>query len=529
MRKYHYGIEHGPNMTNKIDITLPAEQLEGTEATLSQWLVTVGDSVTAGQPVVELETDKVSIEVVAPADGVVAELAMNAGDKVEPDALLGRLAGEASAAAPAAATSDTVDLVFPADQNEGTAAKLSQWLVAVGDTVTANQAVAELETDKVAVEVTAPAGGTILELSAEIGTDVEPGQILGRVATSPAGSAQPQAAAAPVAVASQAATPEATAAPAPVTGGDARHLIGPAVRKLVAEHELIFDRIPGTGRGGRVTRDDVIAYLNSGQAQSDKAAAQSAPAPKAAPRPAAPASTPGSSGIPSRLVPHTSMRKAIANHMVDSLLHTSPHVTSVFEMDMSNLIEHRKWHKKEFAEKGVKLTFTAYFLAACVKAMQAVPDMNAQFHEDALEIFSDVNIGVGTALGEAGLVVPVVKQVQNMDLFEIAQALDDQTNRARGGQLTPADMKGGTFTISNHGVSGSLFAAPIIINQPQVAILGIGKLEKRVEVVEVNGEDEIQVKPKCYVSLSIDHRAVDAFQTNAWLSAFVQEIENWGQ
>ena len=157
--------------------------------------------------------------------------------------------------------------------------------------------------------------------------------------------------------------------------------------------------------------------------------------------------------------------------------------------------------------------------------MEAVPDMNAQFHEDALEIFQSINIGVGTALGEKGLVVPVVKNVQAMDLFAIAHALDDQTQRARDNKLTPFDMKGGTFTISNHGVSGSLMAAPIIINQPQVAILGIGKMEKRVEVIEVDGRDEMRIRPKCYVSLSIDHRAVDAHQTNAWLSAFVHEIE----
>jgi len=223
------------------------------------------------------------------------------------------------------------------------------------------------------------------------------------------------------------------------------------------------------------------------------------------------------------------MRKAIAKHMVESLLHTSPHVTSVFEMDMSNIIEHRRWHKKEFAEQGVKLTFTAYFLAATVKAMAAVPQMNARYHDDALELFEDINIGVGTALGDDGLVVPVVQQVQTKNLLNIASALQTQTDKARTKKLRPEDMKNGTFTISNHGVSGSLFAAPIIINQPQVAILGIGKLEKRVVVTETNGEDTISIKPMCYVSLSIDHRAVDAFQTNKFLSVFVDCIENWGE
>jgi len=229
------------------------------------------------------------------------------------------------------------------------------------------------------------------------------------------------------------------------------------------------------------------------------------------------------------MVKHTNMRKAIANHMVKSLLETSPHVTSVFEMDMSNIIEHRKWHKSEYADLGVKLTFTAYFLAAIVKAVKEVPQVNARFHEDALELFSDINIGVGTALGDKGLVVPVVQQVQSMNLFSIAQALNMQTEKARNGNIVPSDMKNGTFTISNHGVSGSLFATPIIINQPEVAILGIGKLEKRVSVEEISGVDTMVIKPKCYVSLSIDHRALDAHQTNMFLAKFVEVIENWGQ
>ncbi len=402
------------------ELRLTPEQLEGTEATLSQWLFNVGDSVKEGEPVVELETDKVAIEVVAPCSGTLQEQKFQAGDKVEPDSIMAMINTEAACN----------------------------------------------------------------EVQAQASNSSESHNV------------------------SQAIAPE-------VTDQSCRHLMGPAVRKLVAEHNLDIELMQGSGRGGRITREDVLSYIASGQAEkaSSSAAVNTAVA---------------MGDMNSRMVPHSSMRKAIAKHMVESLMEKAPHVTSVFEMDMSNIIEHRKWHKKEFEEKGVKLTFTAYFLAASAKAMAAVPDMNAQFHEDALEIFQSVNIGVGTALGEKGLVVPVVKNVQALDLFGIAQALDDQTQRARDNKLTPFDMKGGTFTISNHGVSGSLMAAPIIINQPQVAILGVGKMEKRVEVIEVDGRDEMRIRPKCYVSLSIDHRAVDAHQTNAWLSAFVSEIEHWG-
>jgi len=223
------------------------------------------------------------------------------------------------------------------------------------------------------------------------------------------------------------------------------------------------------------------------------------------------------------------MRKSIASHMVESLLQTSPHVTSIFEMDMANIIEHRKWHKKEYAEHGAKLTFTAYFLSAMAQAVKKVPQVNARFHEEALELFSDVNIGVGTALGDAGLVVPVVQQVQDLNLFQIAKALTLQTEKARNGKLSITDMKQGTLTISNHGVSGSLIATPIIINQPQVAILGIGKLEKRVVVESMDGQDQMVIRPRCYVSLSIDHRALDAHQTNQYLTEFVKLIEHWGE
>ena len=226
------------------------------------------------------------------------------------------------------------------------------------------------------------------------------------------------------------------------------------------------------------------------------------------------------------MIPHTKMRRSIASHMLQSLT-TSPHVTSVFEADLTRIVQHRKAHKAEFAERGVNLTFTAYFLAAAARAMEAVPQVNARFHEDALEIFEDVNIGVGTALGNEGLIVPVVQRVQAMDLERIAAGLHDMTERARLGRLSQSDLKGGTFTISNHGVSGSLFATPIIINQPQVAILGIGKLEKRVKVMDVDGEDTLRIRSMCYVTLSIDHRALDAYQTNHWLSVFVDLLQNW--
>ncbi len=411
-------------MSQTINITLSADELEGTEATVSQWLFNIGEQIQQGEPLLELETDKVSMEICAPETGILSNIRVNVGDKVETDSVLGQLSYDGSLA-----VSKSVLL------NENT----------VTQTELAYEAIEQIE---------------------------EPHK-------------------------------------------DGKLLISPTVRRLLKENSLDINHINGTGKDGRVNRNDIMQHL--------------AKAPKAASYPLKSSGGRTSRTLTGTMVPHTHMRKSIAKHMTESLLDISPHVTSVFEMDMSNIIEHRKWHKKEFAEQGVNLTFTAYFLAATVNAMHKSPEVNARFHEDALEIFSDINIGVGTALGNKGIVVPVVQQVQSMSLFEIAQALTQQTTKARDGNLKPLDMTNGTFTISNHGVSGSLFAAPIIINQPEVAILGIGKLEKRVVVEEINQQDTIVIKPMSYVSLSIDHRALDAYQTSEFLSEFVGTINNWGK
>jgi 2-oxoglutarate dehydrogenase E2 component (dihydrolipoamide succinyltransferase) len=222
------------------------------------------------------------------------------------------------------------------------------------------------------------------------------------------------------------------------------------------------------------------------------------------------------------------MRLKIAENMLASVTR-APHVTAMFEADFTAIMRHRERHKDAWAKKGVKLTYTAYIVAAAAEAMKVAPAINSRWHEDRIEIFDDVNIGVGTALGEKGLIVPVLRRVQTLNLKGIAAGLEELVEKARRERLTARDVSGGTFTISNHGVSGSLFAAPIIINQPQSAILGVGKLEKRVVVREVDGIDTIQIRPMAYVSLTIDHRVVDGHQTNAWLTRFVGLLEEWPQ
>ncbi|MBA3895732.1 MAG: 2-oxo acid dehydrogenase subunit E2 [Sphingomonadaceae bacterium] len=368
------------------------------------------------------------------------------------------------------------DILVPHEQ-EGTKAIVRTWLKRVGDTVAENDPLVELETDKVTQEVSAPASGVLTEILLDTDAEALPGAVLGRLG----GSAEARpAVAAPVTPAKAATVPS------------AELRLSPSVRRAVAQHGVDPGAIAGSGRGGRVTRADI-----------DAAVATRGSVPLAG----------------ARTIPHDRMRIAIARNMLESV-NAAPHVTAVFECDFSAIIAHRR-------ASASKLSFTAYFVAASAAAMAAAPSINGRWYDDRIEIAEDVNIGVGTALGDKGLVVPVVRAVQTLSLEEIATRLEDLIAHARDGALTPADVRGGTFTISNHGVSGSLFASPIIIPQPQSAILGVGKLEKRVVVREIDGADAIQVRPMAYVSLTIDHRVVDGHQANAWLTKFVEVIEGW--
>jgi len=404
-----------------------------------------------------------------------------------------------------------IDVLLPADQAEGTRSQVLRWLKAVGEPVRRHEPLVEIETDKVTVEVPAPADGILQEIAAAEGTDVEPGALLGRVAPVAAGS--PSVIIPPARAAAANAAPESRPA-APTSRRAATDRMSPAVRRLLTEHGLEADAVRATGEGGRITVDDVLAAATQRGAR-----AVTTPVPASGAVHAAP------DGI--RRVPHTPMRRRIAAHMVESLLHTAPHVTTVFETDMTAVLAHRAAHKTAFEQRGASLTLTAYFVAACIDALRAVPEANGRWTDEALLLHDQIDIGVGTALEGRGLVVPVIRDVASLDLFGIARALGELVARARDDRLTPAELRGGTFTISNHGVSGSLVAAPIVINQPQSAILGIGRLEKRAVVVEREGRDEVVIRPRCYVTLTIDHRVLDGHQANRFMEVLVRRLEGW--
>jgi len=375
-----------------------------------------------------------------------------------------------------------IDIVLPTDQSEGTSNTVGKWFKSVGDRVDHNEPLLEITTDKVTVEIAAPVAGVLVEILKLQGESVEPGDVVGRISDEVAPSRSEAEAKRPISTHGSA--PSAPATPQ----GD--NELSPAVRRMLQEHGLDASHIKGTGRGGRITVQDVEAH----RASTSRPAVQPS----------------------SRLVPHSPMRRSIAEHMLRSVA-TAPHVTAVFEADLSAVIKHRETHGKAF-------TYTAYFVRASVTALQAVPEVNSRWHDQGLELFADCNIGIGTALPAGGLIVPVLQKAQELDLVETARRLDDLTTRARADKLEPREVQGGTFTISNHGVSGSLLAAPVIINQPQSAILGIGKLEQRVKV---NTAGAFEARPMVYVTLTIDHRALDGFQANAFLTRWVEAIERW--
>jgi 2-oxoglutarate dehydrogenase E2 component (dihydrolipoamide succinyltransferase) len=408
------------------------------------------------------------------------------------------------------------DVLVPPNE-EGTRATILRWCKAVGDSVIKDEPLVELETDKVTVEVPAPVSGTLIEILKPVDAEVSPDEVLARLrlpGETIAAPGKPMAARGETIAAQAVAasvTPKIDNPRATSAAGGNQEPLSPSVRRLLREHSIAASDINGTGRNGRVTAQDVTRHVSRIQVPR---ASRTATAPESA-REAA-----------DTLVPHTAIRRRVAEHMARSLA-DAPHVTTLFEADLTRVLKHRSLHSLKFESRGTRLTLTAYFISACVRALRAHPEVNATFGPDALELHGDVNIGVGTALGNKGLIVPVIHRAQTLSLFDIAQRLNNLVEGARAGRLVPQDVRGGTFTISNHGVGGSLLAAPIVINQPQVAILGVGKVQRRVCVIEAGGSESIAVRSMCYLTLTIDHRALDAFQANAFLTLVVQTLEQW--
>lgn len=430
--------------------------------------------------------------------------------------------------------------------NEGT---ITKWLKSTGEPVEEFEPLVEVNTDKVDSEIPSPAAGVLLEITAGEGTTVQAGALLAwigqpgeatggapgeRHTRQPAAPTPPQTAAAP-SQAAPAVPALAVSPPAPLAGRD-RDLgfISPVVARMAAEHGLDLRRIPGTGSGGRITKKDVQAYIESDQAGIRQAEGEMpapalpfppSPEPSAAPAPLG-AAAPSAGPLPGEIMPLSTVRRAIADHMVLSK-HTSPHVTTVMEVDLSRVAAHREANKAAFARDGVNLTFTAYFVAAAVAGLRAYPIVNSSWDPQGILYQRQINIGMAASLGEEGLIVPVIKGADGYSLLGLARTINDLAGRARAKKLQPDEVKGGTFTITNHGTSGSLFATPII-NQPQCAILGVGAIQKRVVVISDKATgDAIAIRPMAYLTLTFDHRILDGAIADYFLGKVVETLQQW--
>ncbi|MCL4268167.1 MAG: 2-oxo acid dehydrogenase subunit E2 [Anaerolineales bacterium] len=394
---------------------------------------------------------------------------------------------------------------------------VTKWLKQVGDSINELEPLLEVNTDKVDTEIPAPATGTVLQIIAQEGAPAKVGELLavigkpGEAVDSgqlTVDSNTPVAAESKVESDALSSSKGQKSEPKPSTE---LGFISPVVAKIAAEHGVDLSQVNGTGLNGRITKNDVLAFVSSGQKSQVKSQAM-------VNRPQ------GSSivaGEGDQLIKHSTMRKSIAQHMVESK-HTSPHVLTVMEADMSRVAKHRAANKAAFERDGVNLTFTAYFMMSIVAGLKAYPQTNSSWTDEGLLVHKNVNIGMAVSLGEDGLIVPVIKKAEDLSLLAMARAVNDLANRARTKKLQPDEVKGGTFTLTNHGVSGSLFAFPVI-NQPQAGILGVGAMQKRVVVID----DAIAIRPMVYMSFVFDHRILDGASADWFLAKVKDTLENW--
>ncbi|HUP62577.1 MAG TPA: 2-oxoglutarate dehydrogenase, E2 component, dihydrolipoamide succinyltransferase [Thermoanaerobaculia bacterium] len=453
------------------DVVMPQMGESIAEGTVSRWLKNVGDKVDRDEPLLEISTDKVDAEIPSPAAGTITEILVKEGDTVPVNAVVARIAAEGEAAKPAEPKAEDKTVEKPAPAAAAPPAERSDRL----------QPVEPKPVEPKPVE----AGG------------------LKPAATSEADAA------------------EADAAPAQdddtITSLDERRRTksSPLVRRIAKENNIDISQLQGTGVSGRVTKNDILDFLQQPKPAApprDRETAQPPPRPQPQYKP----------GETTRLEPLSVMRKRIAQHMTHSK-QTSAHVHTVFEVDFTAVDKLRRQHKDAYAERGVKLTFMPFVVQAVIDGLREFPVLNASMDENNVIYRREMNIGIAVAL-EWGLIVPVLKHADELNILGVSRAINDLGDRARAKKLTPDDVQGGTFTITNPGVFGGLFGLPII-NQPQVAILGVGGIKKRAVVIESAAGDSIAIRSMCYFSLGFDHRLVDGAVADQFMAKVKATIE----
>ena len=539
------------------DIVMPQMGESVVEGTITKWLKKPGDSVQRDEPLFEISTDKVDAEIPSPASGVLKEVKVKEGATVQVNTVVGVIdadgAGAApsspagapskpssglggSAASPPPMAAPTIAAAAPAPAASGPATEvtmpqmgesivegtITKWLKQVGDQIRRDEPLFEISTDKVDAEIPAPAAGVLSEIRVAAGQTVGVNTVVAVIG----GTGVPAAAAVPAPTPAPA--PVAVAA-APVAEEEEETLVegkrirsSPLVRKIAKENNVNLAQVKGTGLGGRITKEDILSFVQSGGAK--------APAPPvAAAAPAKPTAAPAApSPLVGQVVPMTPMRKIIAQRMVESK-HTSAHVHSVYEIDMTHVMSLRAKLKNKFEQTtGSKLTPTTFFARAAVKALREFPIVNASVEGDNINYHREINIGIAVAL-DWGLIVPVIKHAEEKSFLGLQRAISDLGDRARAKKLLPDDVQGGTFTITNPGQFGQMFGLPIIL-QPQVAIMGIGSIKKMpVVVTDATGGDSIAIRSICHISLGYDHRVIDGAVADQFLRAVAQYLEGWNE
>ncbi len=572
-----------------VEVVMPQMGESITEGTVSKWLKAVGDKIEKDEAILEISTDKVDAEVPSPSAGMLLEIRHQEGETVEVGTVLATIGAADEVASPSpepqiqspktetqteptevedvpapAIIADSVpsasaqetapgyaaEVVMPQMGESITEGTVSKWLRSVGDDIAKDEPLLEISTDKVDAEVPSPAAGKLLSINVDEGQTVEVGTVLALVgaagaAVSPKSKpespkSEPAKPAGPE-IATEAAAPQVKAVSAGSNGSDVkvdelrRTKSSPLVRSIAKEHGIDITRIPGSGVSGRVTKQDIMSFLETGAALRPEdllvkghATPATTPLKSDAPSASAPIATstaaPITTSAGDRVEKMSVMRKKISEHMTFSK-HTSAHVTSVYEIDMTNVAKFREKNKASFAERyDTKLTFMPFIFQAVTNAIRKFPVVNSQVDGENIVYKGDINLGMAVAL-DWGLIVPVIRQADALSLSGLALAANDLADRARTKKLNPDEVTGGTFTITNPGVFGGLFGTPII-NQPQVAILCVGTIEKRPKVLTTpDGDDYIAIRSMAYFALTYDHRIVDGADAEKFLSFMKEYLE----
>ena len=554
------------------DVIMPQMGESIFEGTITKWLKQPGEKVTRDEPLFEISTDKVDAEIPAPASGVLKEIKVQSGATVQVNTVVAVIdeSGKAGVSAPAptptvasptpnpapvgqstggattpsaptpgapAASGPATDIVMPQMGESIFEGTITKWLKQVGDKVTRDEPLFEISTDKVDAEIPAPASGVLSEIRVQSGNTVQVNTVVGVIG---GGAAAAPSAPAPAAPAPKAAAPVASQAPAAPqvaaattsASDDERVRSSPLVRKLAAENNVDLRQVQGTGGGGRITKEDIAAFIERAKSAPRPApvAAQPAVSAPAASVQAVPPASPANkfAGSPGLIEPMSVMRKKISEHMVMSK-RTSAHVHGIFEIDMTRVTKIREKMKNRFQEAtGLKLTFTPFFVRAVAHAVRVWPIMNSSVEGENIHYKRDVNIGIAVAL-DWGLIVPVIKHADELSFVGLQRAVTDLGERARTKKLKPEDVQGGTFTITNPGIFGAKFGLPII-SQPQVAIMGVGGITKKPMVLtDKDGNDSIAIRSMMHLSIGYDHRIIDGAVADQFMVVVKSYLENWSE